>query len=236
MAQDQPNLAAQLLKDAVRFAFLPFSWPAAALLRSFSAISERGLSAERAKFDSRKWTPELLKNLDWRRIEETCAAYFETQGFTTRVTLSTSGGPADIGLCAGGSDTVSILLHCKAWDAYRVGIKPLHALRDAMAAAGVGEGLLITSSRFTNEAAAFAAKQNIKLIDGAALLAKLAELPPAQALALLKFATQGDFLTPTCPYCSIKMIARNSTQGGKKFWGCINYPRCKQTFFASAPV
>ena len=234
--QDEPNLAVQILRSAFHFASLPFSWPAAALRRGRGILGERDLSAERAKFDTRKWTPELLKHLDWRRFEETCASYFELQGFTTRVTLSTSGGPADIGLCAAGADTPSILLHCKAWDAYRVGIKPLLALRAAMTAAGVGEGLLVSSSRYTQEAAAFAAKENIKLVDGVTLLGKLEELPPDQALTLLKFATQGDFLTPTCPACSIKMISRKSTQGGRKYWGCVNYPRCKQTFFGSAPA
>ncbi|HXI37529.1 MAG TPA: restriction endonuclease [Burkholderiales bacterium] len=231
-----PTLAVQLLRGAVRFASLPFTWPAAALRRGRGLLGARGESAERAKFDTRKWTRALLKHLDWRRFEETCAAYFEAQGFSARVTLSAAGGPADIALCAGGSDTPSVLLHCKAWDAYRVGIKALQALRAAMAAAGIGEGLLATPGRFTQEAEAFAAKENIKLLDGATLLARFAELGPEQALALLKFATQGDFLTPTCPHCSIKMTSRKSTQGGRKFWGCHNYPRCKQTFFGSAPA
>jgi len=233
--QNQPSLAVQLLRGAFRFASLPFSWPAAALRRGRGMLGARGQSAERAKFDSRKWTRALLKHLDWRRFEETCAAYFETLGFTARVTLSAT-GPADIALCAPGSDAPSVLLHCRAWDAYRIGIKPLHALRAAMAAAGIGEGLLASPSRFTQEAEAFAAKENIKLVDGATFLARLAELPPEQALALLKFATQGDFLTPTCPSCSIKMTSRKSTQGGRKFWGCVNYPRCKQTFFGTAPA
>ena len=234
--QDQNSLAVQLLRGAVRFASLPFSWPAAALRRGRGMLGARSQSAERAKFDTRKWTRALLKHLDWRRFEETCAAYFEALGFTARVTLSASGGPADIALCAQGSDTPSILLHCRPWDAYRVGIKPLQALRAAMAAAGTGEGLLVSPSRFTQEAEAFAAKGNIKLVDGAAFLARLAELPPEQALALLKFATQGDFLTPTCPRCSIKMTSRKSTQDGRNFWGCLNYPRCKQTLFGTAPA
>jgi restriction system protein len=236
MPQTEPSLAAQILRGALHVATLPFSWPLAALRRSRESMFARVRSAERAKFDTRKWTLQLLKHLDWRRFEETCAAYFETLGFATQVTLHPAGGGADIGLRAAGSDAVSIVVHCKAWDAYRVGIKPVHELRSAMGAAKAGEGMLVTSGRFTQEAAKSAAKDNIQLIDGAALLGKLAELPPEQALALLKFATQGDFLTPTCPHCSIKMISRRSTQGGRKFWGCLNYPRCKQTFFGTAPA
>jgi restriction system protein len=242
MQQNDPNPAAELLKStwrvALRVASVPFSWPAVVLRRSRESMSARGRSAERAKFNTRTWTPELLKRLEWRRFEELCAAYFEVLGFTTHVTLSPSGGAADIGLCAAGAGTlpITVLAHCKPWDPYRVGIKPLRELRAAMTAAGVGEGVLASSSRFTNEAVAFAAKEHIDLIDGAALLGKLADLPPEKALALLKFATQGDFLTPTCPACSIKMVERKSTNDGRTFWGCLNYPRCKQTFVGSTPA
>src|SRR5205814_7688127 len=111
-----------------------------------------------------------------------------------------------------------------------IGIKPLRELRGAMSLANVAEGVLVTSGRFTPEAVGFAAKENIQLIDGAALLEKLAALLPEKALGLLKFATKGDFLTPTCPRCSIKMTTRKSTGAGRMYWGCHNYPRCKLTF------
>ena len=66
------------------------------------------------------------------------------------------------------------------------------------------------------------------------LTSKITALVPEKALSLLKFATQGDFLTPTCPSCSIKMISRKSTKEGRNFWGCRNYPHCKQIFIETA--
>jgi restriction system protein len=194
------NLAVKLVDAAI------------SLLRRPGGSGERAQVAARARFDTRTWTAELLKHLEWRRFEELCAAYFE----------------------AAGTDLSSVVVHCKPWDAYRVGVKPVRELHGAMGAAGVAEGVLVTSGRFTKEAADYAAKQNIALIDGASLLEKLAGLVPEQAFALLKLATQGDFLTPTCPSCGIKMASRKSTQGGRKFWGCFNYPRCKQTFSATS--
>jgi restriction system protein len=232
MRQNERNLAAEILRGAFRFAALPFSWSAAALRRSRDAIP--GQSAEYARFDTRKWTAQLLKHLEWRRFEETCAAYFAALDYTTRVAPSRLGGGVDIALCAPGAGAPSIVVQCKPWDAYRIGAKPLRELRAAMTAAGVGEGMLVTSGRFTAEAAAFAARENIRLVDGAALLSRLAELPPEKSAALLKLATQGDFLTPTCPNCAIKMTSRRSTPGGRKFWGCFNYPRCKHTVPGSA--
>ena len=198
--------------------------------RATRPAGEPGQSANAARLNTGKWTRELLKHLEWRRLEELCAAYFEELGFRTGITHDRDDGGVDINLYAPGADTASILVHCKPWDAYPIGIKPLRELRAAMTLANVAEGAMVTSGRFTPEAVAFATKENIQLLDGAALLEKLTALPPEKTLALLKFATKGDFLTPTCPRCSIKMTGRKSTREGRVFWGCTNYPRCKLTF------
>jgi len=215
----------------------PFTWAAgvsatlAALFRHATRPSrEPGQAARIERLNTGKWSRELLKHLEWRRLEELCAAYFEELGFRTGITHDRADGAVDISLYAAGADTACILVHCKAWDAYPIGLRPLQELRGAMTSANVGEGVMVAAGRFTPEAVGFAAKQNIQLIDGAALLEKLAALLPEKALGLLKFATKGDFLTPTCPRCSIKMTARRSTGGGRMYWGCRNYPRCKHTF------
>jgi restriction system protein len=192
--------------------------------------------AKRARFDATKWTLELLRHLEWRRFEELCTAYFEALGFTARITRSRPDGAADIALRVEGADTVSVLVHCRSWSAYPIGLKPLQELFAGMTPAGVGEAVLVTSGRFTQPATDFAAKHKIELLDGARLLAELAGLVPEKALALLKLATRGDFLTPTCPACSIKMVSRKSTGEGRAFWGCVNYPSCKQTFSSTAHV
>ncbi len=183
--------------------------------------------------DIRSWSLELLKKLEWRRFEELCAAYFETLGFTTRTTRVGPDGGAEINLYENGSEKLSIVVQCKAWSTSTVGIQPVRALRAAMAAGGAGEGVLIASGKFTREARDFAARENISLIDGAELVAKISALLPEQAAALLKQATQGDYLTPTCPSCDVKMAACTSTDAGRKYWGCPNYPRCKHTFFST---
>ena len=182
------------------------------------------------KLDTGAWNAELLKRLEWRRLEELAVAYFEALGFTVRITPGLEG--ADIGLHAGTKDAT--LARCKAWNAYGVGVKPVAALRAKMAAERIGRGMMLSAGRFTQEARAFAAAQDIELLDGAALLARIAALPPETSLSLLRFATKGDFLTPTCPSCAVKMLSRQSTQGGRKFWGCPNYPRCKQISYATA--
>jgi restriction system protein len=217
-------MTVRILRAALGAVWWPFS----------RAAAQPGRSAGHARFDTRKWTPELLKHLEWRRFEELCAAYYEALGFGTRLTRSRPDGGIEIGLWAEGSGSAGFIVHCKPWDAYRVGINALRELHRAMAASGVRKGVLLTSGRFTHEAVNFAARESIELIDGAGLLGRLAQLEPEKSLALLRLATQGDFLTPTCPGCSVKMTSRKSTQGGRTFWGCLNYPRCKQTFYGSA--
>lgn len=184
------------------------------------------------QLDTDAWSPGLLKRLEWRRLEELAVAYFEALGFTVRTTPGLEG--ADIGLHAEGSKEAATLARCKAWNPCGVGVKPVAALRAKMAAERIGRGLMLSAGKFTQEARAFAAAQDIELLDGAAFLAKLAALPPETSLALLRFATAGDFLTPTCPSCAVKMRSRQSTQGGRRYWGCPNYPRCKQISYATA--
>lgn len=230
MQKQGRNLTTELLRGAFAVIALPF----VVFRRSVRSLGERSQSARRAKFDTSKWSLDLLRHLEWRRFEELCAAYFETLGMATSVTRGPADGGADIALRPEGTAESTVLARCKAWSAYPIGIKTLQELRAAMAPAGVGEAALLTSGRFTQEAAQFAGKHNIKLLDGTQLLEQFSALAPEKSLALLKLATKGDFLTPTCPCCSIKMTSRKSTGEGRAFWGCENYPRCKQTFSSAA--
>jgi restriction system protein len=210
----------------------------ASRVRRWKPFSRPGHSAGRPEVDTSKWTLELLKRIEWRRFEELYVAYFQALGFRAQAVPSRADGGADISLAAEGSESASILVRCKAWDTYTVGIQPLRALRAAMTSGKYAEGVFVTSGRFTREARDYAAREQIHLIDGPELLGKIGGLVPEKALALLKFTTQGEFLTPTCPSCGIKMISRKSTPGGRNFWACRNYPRCKQTFFgvSNAPA
>lgn len=220
------NSAAGIAKEAFAAIRRPFVW-------ATRSRGEPGQAARLARLNTGKWTRDLLKHFEWRRMEELTAAYFEELGYRTAIAHEREDGGAEICLYAAGADQASILVHCKAWDAYPIGIKALRELRAAMISANVAEAIMLTAGRFTPEAAGFAKRENIQLIDGAAFLAKLTALPPEKSLALLKFATKGDFLTPTCPRCFIKMTAGKSTRQGRMYWGCRNYPSCKLTFSSS---
>ena len=233
------NLFLSIVLGAVATLTHPFAFAAKAAARAWSwlARAARWLfigsrqAVARKKVNTAQWTPELLKKLEWRRFEELCAAYFEALGFRADLAGAGADGGVAINLYQQGSQRTAMIVQCKPWTAYRVGIKPVRGLQSAMSSAQVGEGVLVTSGKFTQEARDFAVKEKISLIDGNEFVDKMAALVPEKALALLKFATEGDFLTPTCPSCAIKMISRKSTTHGRRYWGCRNYPACKHTFF-----
>src|SRR6185295_18777780 len=117
----------------------------------------------RSRVDTAQWTPELLKQIERRRFEQLCAAYFEALGLRADVVPAGSGG-VDINLYQQGAERASTLVHCQPWNAYRVGIKPVRGLLGAMISGNVGEGVMVTSGKFTQEARDFARKEKISLV------------------------------------------------------------------------
>jgi restriction system protein len=176
------------------------------------------------------WSLDLLRALEWKRFELVCAAYFQAQGLRTKVAREGADGGVDIHLYREDATRPTAIAQCKAWNTYKVGIKPVRELYGVMAREGVAKGVLLTTGRFTKEAQAFPNGDDLYLWDGEQVLAKLRALPAEKQAELLRLATEGDFTTPTCPSCGIKMVERTARVSGDTFWGCLNYPRCKQTF------
>ena len=71
-------------------------------------------------------------------------------------------------------------------------------------------------------------------MDEKAVLGAIRKLPQEQQASLLRLATAGDYTTPTCASCGVKLVLRKPKSGGKPFWGCVNYPRCKMTINIAA--
>jgi len=97
-----------------------------------------------------------------------------------------------------------------------------------MAHEKIDKAFFMASGNFTDDAKAFAQGNRITLINGDMLVTMMKRLPESARQSLLVFATEGDFTTPTCPSCGIKMRRVAGTNGRPDFWGCQNYPRCRQ--------
>lgn len=178
------------------------------------------------------WTQDLLCDLEWKRYEELCRAYFEAKGFISKLSRVGADGGVDIHLFKGGSEKPIVLVQCKAWNTYKVGVKPVRELFGVMAAEGVPQGVFMTTGEFTDEAKEFAKGKKLVLVTGSALIQSIKAMPEEVQAKLLAVATQGYYTIPTCAKCDTKMVLRTSKKAegdGKDFWGCTNYPRCRMT-------
>jgi restriction system protein len=103
-----------------------------------------------------------------------------------------------------------------------------------MAAERAVGGYVVTSGTFTKDARKFAVGRNIELMDGEALdvLLKTAGTPDAETKAPKSIEAVKKVEAPVCPKCRTPMVARVAKQGrnaGGRFWGCAQFPRCRET-------
>ncbi|EHP42851.1 restriction endonuclease [Cupriavidus basilensis OR16] len=71
----------------------------------------------------------------------------------------------------------------------------------------------------------YAVEAGIQLLDGAGIAERIRTLDADKQAKLLLRAFEGDYQTPTCAACGVKMVERQGKVGS--FWGCRNYPSCR---------
>lgn len=168
-----------------------------------------------------EWSMELLRRIEWKRIEELTAAYFGEKTFHAETIKAGADLGIDLKLFVKGTRKPFAVVQCRAWKAQKVGVGPLRELLVVMAREKIAKGISVTGGEYTQEAIAFAKLNPIKLITGEMLLTGILALGDDARARLLTVATDGDFTTPTCHACGIKMVRRDSDRGA--FWGCRNF-------------
>jgi restriction system protein len=180
----------------------------------------------------RLWDDTILKIIEWRRFEKVTKEFLNITGFVATETKTGADGGVDIRVHKAGNPEAIGIIQCKAWHTYKVNIKIVRELFGIMAADRIKMGMVITSGDFTSEAVEFGKSNKLKLISGNQFLALIKRLSEEKQQHLLDVALEGDYSTPTCPQCDVKLVKRESSKGrsaGGYFWGCVNYPKCKQT-------
>lgn len=176
-----------------------------------------------------EWSLELLKEIDWKVFEDLCANFFKAKGRKADVTNLGADEGIDIILYQSNHpEKILGVVQCKAWKKKLVSVKDIRELLGIMTDKGCPLGVFITIAGYTNDALKFASDKNIRLLDGKKLLEQIYTLDSDVQLELLNQATIGDYKTPSCPRCGIKLIKRDSKYG-KIFWGCKNFPQCRYT-------
>lgn len=171
-----------------------------------------------------------LNEMTWQEFEMLVGEAFRRTGYTVS---ETGGGGAD-----GGVDLVLVkgtekfLVQCKQWRAYKVGVSAIRELYGVMAATGAVGGFVVTSGVFTQEAKSFAEGRNIDLIDGARLKMFIGKVQsPVAVPQLAPQRVSSKTAEQSCPKCGSEMIKRTAKHGsnaGKAFWGCSNFPQCRE--------
>lgn len=182
---------------------------------------------------SLSWSLELIRSLDWKRLEELCAWYFQAKGRKAKLTCLGADGGADI-LLYRTTDTDEIfgVVQCKAWTKKPVGVREIRELLGVMTDMGCPLGIFVAIAGYTPKAMAFVEGKHITLIDVERLLGMIQKLPLEAQNVLLQKTTSGDYTTPSCPSCGTKLVLRTSGKDGyerQQFWGCRNFPRCRYT-------
>jgi len=170
------------------------------------------------------WTLELIKDIEWKKFEELCTAFFLEKGIRAKATFLGADGGIDIKLYQDDSRTPTSIVQCKAWNSWKVGVQQIREFLGVMTHEKIAKGFYMTSGEYSEEAKNTAKANRITLINGEMLLAMIKRLPNESQQNLLVLATRGDYTIPTCPSCGVKMLRRSGKRGD--FWGCKNFPRC----------
>ncbi len=190
------------------------------------SVSPNASSSLSRQFKPTEWSLELIREIEWKRFEELATAYYSKKGIKAVATPLGADGGIDIKLYQDDSGQATSIVQCKAWGSRSVGVKHIREFLGVMHHEKIAKGFYMTSGAYTDEAKEVAKANGITLITGEMLLMLIQRLPEESQQRLLALAVEGDYKVPTCPSCGIKMVHRTGKKGG--FWGCSNYPKCRQ--------
>lgn len=175
---------------------------------------------------------DAIRDLHWQSFEALVGEYYRRQGYS----VEERGGPTpdegiDLVLSKAGR---VLLVQCKHWKAFKVGVRPVRELLGVMTTKRASGGILVTSGRFTREAIDFAAGSSIELVDGDTLEGMILSVQKANpdGTAPPTPAARETSLFPSCPVCGGPMVLRTAKTGpyaGSRFYGCKSYPSCRGT-------
>ena len=105
--------------------------------------------------------------MSWREFELLIGEAYRNKGYAV-AELGGAGadGGVDLRLTKGRE---VVLVQCKQWKAFKVGVTVIRELYGVMTAQRATGGIVVTSGVFTKEASNFADECGIDLIDGASL-------------------------------------------------------------------
>jgi restriction system protein len=176
-----------------------------------------------------QWSKQVFADIEWRRFEAVCEGFFAQGGFKTKSQSHGADGGVDIWMYSDHAEGPVSIAQCKSRSKAEVTVDHVRAFYGVMASHKLQRGTFVTNSTYTAPAQKFANENGIHILDGDKLLTIILTRTPEQQKELLNIAYEGEYSIPTCPSCGIKLIERTAKASGKKFFGCISYPKCRIT-------
>ena len=224
--------------DGIKYVYRMFAKWGVGVLFIASFISFLFSFKRRAQYNAAK-TLEDIRNMSWRDFETFVGECFRRQDYFVQ---ETGGGGAD-----GGIDLVlrkgneKVLVQCKQWRTYQVGVKIVREMYGLMVAEQADRVIIVSVGAYTKDAADFARGKPIELIDGNKLVELRAEqegrVSECSNAELRECANTIDGHegrckgekeprrqetvksvslptgAPTCPRCSAEMVLRTAKKG-----------------------
>lgn len=207
-------------------------------LVEWGRIAWNVLRAPGSKF-GRVATVQDLLELSPREFEEMVVDLYRAQGYSAKRT----GSPGDHGVdvVVRASNGEKWVAQCKRWRTL-VGEPVVRDFYGVMQHEKADQGIIVAVRGFTPQARDWARGKPILLYDGSEFLREWKRaVKPTKAKQVANATAEGDaepapiptraMDPPLCPKCGIPMVLRVASKGahrGEPFYGCPNYPRCRE--------
>ena len=167
-------------------------------------------------------------SMTWSQLEDLVGESYQRLGYDLvhRGGALPDGG-VDLELYRAGE---KVLVQCKHWKSWQVGVKPLRELWGVVASEGATRAVFVTTGTYTGAARSFASDKPLELLDGPALAA-LVNAAGRRGISPQAVAARNptEIVCPRCGRPMVKRTARHGANSGQAFWGCSGFPDCRQT-------
>ncbi|MCK9272714.1 restriction endonuclease [Candidatus Gracilibacteria bacterium] len=167
---------------------------------------------------------EDMHKLHWREFEKFIEFVLQEKGFKTKIGPGIKDGGVDLYASLNGR---KYLIQCKKWTNYKVSESNIREFYGAMNDFdNNAKGIFITTSNLTSDAKNFAERNGIEIWDEFLLEKYVREYTSGNESKESKLIENNQI----CDKCGGKLIERKAkfgTNKGNIFFGCENYPKCK---------
>lgn len=164
------------------------------------------------EFQEARWSLPLLRQLDWKRMQELIAMLLHRAGFVAEINyIRPDAGVVLTVTNPSKGGRLDALVQCPPWAKSNVDAAALKELYNSVLQEGASRGIFITSGEFSDDARQFAQMRPLELIDGVSMLRTIERMPEEEQKYQLRLMTVGPYTIPTCPACGQKLELRDET-------------------------